>query len=91
MRYVLADLEQAGAEIARRAGEAADWLDAQASASAEEVGEAVGLVDLACYQALSATQLRLQAAADALHACVSELREADRHVAQRIIKGSHER
>lgn len=92
MRYVLADLEQAGQELARHADEVARWLDAAAVAPSWPDGdhpaaEVVGLVDLACYQALSAAERRLRAAAGAMLAGLADLREVDHGIAGRIVKG----
>jgi hypothetical protein len=98
-RYVLPDLEQLGAELARGAAEVTSWLDAAASSVAPawhsedqppgvvELARAIARLDLACYQALSGTAARLAAAADVVSACVEAMRAADADVAARICRG----
>jgi hypothetical protein len=85
MRYVPADLEEAGSELIRRATEVAGWLDAAAEVPAETADTA--LVDLACYQALSAAEQRLRAAGGAVRACLSDMSDIDGDIARRMIKG----
>jgi ABC-type branched-subunit amino acid transport system substrate-binding protein len=99
-RYVLPDLDQLGAELARGAAEVASWLDAVASSVAPawhagdqtpetvELARAIARLDLACYQALSGAATRLAAAADAVSACAAAMRAADADVAARACRGS---
>jgi hypothetical protein len=94
IRYVQADLEQVGTELARRASEIHDWLDAVAkygSLIEAEPGDAVLLsaiaqVDLACYQALSSAAHRLVAASEAVAACVTSMQETDADIAHRMCR-----
>jgi uncharacterized protein (DUF3084 family) len=92
-RYVLADLEQVGAELARRAAEVNGWLDAAAGrsppqlrAEESELAGAIAQVDLACFQALSATAARLASAAESVAACADAVRAVDSDLAERICR-----
>lgn len=93
-RYVLADLEQVGAELARRAGEITAWLDGVAgreppgAAGPEQaaLNNAIARLDLACYQALSSAASRLTGAAESLAACASDVREVDSDLARRMCR-----
>jgi len=94
IRYVLADLEQLGAELSRRAAEVAGWLDAAAGRAPpappgpgeSELAAAIAQVDLACYQALSAAAGRLSSAAASVVACAEAVRTVDGEVAGRICR-----
>jgi hypothetical protein len=89
IRYVCADLEQVGTELARRSAEVSAWLDARAAAASSQyrascpdaVERTAAEVDLICYQALTAAVLRLAAAASALAGCAADMRESDKHIA----------
>jgi hypothetical protein len=93
-RYVLADLEQVGAELARRAGEVTAWLDAAAGrappampgADQAELAAAIAQVDLACYHALSAAAARLASAAESVSACADAVRAVDTALAERMCR-----
>jgi hypothetical protein len=93
-RYVLADLEQVGAELARRAAEVAAWLDAAAGRAPptapgpaqSELAAAIAQVDLACYQALSAAAARLASAAESVAACTDAVRAVDTELADRMCR-----
>jgi hypothetical protein len=94
-RYVLADFEQVGAELARRAGEVAAWLDAAAgrappampgAADQAELAAAIAQVDLVCYQALSAAAARLTSAAESVSACADAVRAVDTALAERMCR-----
>jgi ABC-type transporter Mla subunit MlaD len=92
MRYVLTDLEQVGDELVRQAAEVSDWLDSAAGAARVDsvdnaVAGAIAEVDLACYQALSSAEQRLRAAARAVRACASDLRDTDADIARQMMKG----
>jgi ABC-type transporter Mla subunit MlaD len=92
MRYVLADLEQVGDELVRQAAEVSGWLDSAAGAARvdgadDAVAGAIAEVDLACYQALSSTEQRLRAAARAVRACASDLRDTDADIARHMMRG----
>jgi hypothetical protein len=92
IRYVCADLEQVGTDLARRAAEVSDWLDSRAAVAstqyrnvgADELTRTVAEVDLACYQALTSAVLRLTAAASALAGCAAEMRAADEAIAGEV-------
>lgn len=92
-RYVLTDIEQVGAELARRAAEVNGWLDAAAGrsppllrAEESELAGAIAQVDLACYQALSAAAARLASAAESVAACADAVRAVDAELAERICR-----
>ena len=93
-RYVLPDLEQVGNALARRAAEVNSWLDAAAGrappaplhAEEAELAGAIAQVDLACFQALSATAARLASAAESVAACAEAVRAVDADVAERICR-----
>jgi hypothetical protein len=90
-RYVFADLDQVSTELSRRASQLTAWLDAVASggppgsgAPADPVARLVAELDLACFEAMSATSGRLVAAAESITACLADLREVDVVVARRL-------
>lgn len=93
-RYLLADLEQVGVELSRRAAEAVEWLDSVADGGGRPVpadedvalAQAVAQVDLACYQAVSAAVARLVSAAESVAACAADMREVDGELAERICR-----
>ena len=93
-RYVLADLEQVGAELARRAAEVSAWLDAAAGrapptapgSTQAELAAAIAQVDLACYQALSTAAVRLASAAESVAACADAVRVVDTELADRMTR-----
>ena len=93
-RYVLADLEEVGAELARRAAEVAAWLDAAAgrappiapAPAQAELAAAIAQVDLACYQAVSAAAARLASAAESVAACADAVRAVDTELADRMCR-----
>ena len=91
---MLADLLEVRAELSRRAAELTDWLDRQAAqyqADHQVPGEpaaAMSSGDLACVQAVSAAASRLQAAADAVAACASEMGEADSELSRQVCRWS---
>jgi hypothetical protein len=89
IRYVCADLEQVGTELARHSAEVSAWLDARAAAASsqyrtshpDEVERTAAEVDLLCYQALTGAVVRLAAAAAALAGCAANMRESDKLIA----------
>jgi hypothetical protein len=92
---VLADLQEVQAELSRRAAELTDWLDRQAAQyqAAEykgpgEPAPAMSSGDLACVQAVSAAASRLQAAADAVAACASEMGDVDSELSRQMCRWS---
>jgi hypothetical protein len=90
-RYVLTDLAEARAELARRSAEVHSWLDAAAGRPAppHHPGEAalagaVAQVDLLCVRALSETAARLASAAESVDACARAVHEVDAALARRL-------
>lgn len=90
-RYVLTDLAEVRAELARRAAEVHSWLDAAAAAPAppHAPGEAalagaIAQVDLLCVRALSDTAARLASAAESVDACARAVHEVDADLARRL-------
>ena len=89
-QYVLADLEEVGDELARRAAQLTDWLDRVAAGFRQptESTPGVAMGDLACIRAVSAAAARLSAAADAVKACAVDVDAVDSDIGQRIRRSS---
>lgn len=85
-QYVLADLQDVGDELARRAAQLTDWLDRAATEFRQptESTPGVAMGDLSCIRAMSAAAARLSAAADAIKACAGDVDAADADIGQRI-------
>jgi hypothetical protein len=89
-QYVLADLQEVGDELARRAAQLTDWLDRAAAEFRQPTESAPGVAmgDLACIRAMSAAAARLTAAADAVKACAGDVQAVDSDIGQRIRRSS---
>ncbi len=97
-RYVLTDVQQASAELGRRAAELTGWLDSAAlgyrppppaprpGAPAAAAEMAVALADLACVRAVSAAAVRLTAAAEAMAACADSVAAVDQELGLRTCR-----
>lgn len=88
-RYVLADLDAAAQELARRAAELNRWLDDPVVEPAEPLprtplDDAVAYVEAACRSEVASVAVRLEAAATSLAGCASDVRAVDVETARRV-------